>query len=90
MAHIFQGLTQMSCQPHTLYLAKLSFRNKRETKTLSGRVPVAHAYNPSYSGRRDQKDHGSKSDWANSLQDPISKKPITKKKGWWSGSRCRP
>jgi hypothetical protein len=23
------------------------------------------------------------------LRDPISKKPITKK-GWWSGSRCRP
>jgi hypothetical protein len=26
---------------------------------------------------------------ANGSQDPISKKPITKK-GWWSGSRCRP
>jgi hypothetical protein len=26
---------------------------------------------------------------ANSLGDPLSKKPITKK-GWWSGSRCRP
>jgi hypothetical protein len=25
---------------------------------------------------------------ANSLQDPISKIPITKK-GWWSGSRCK-
>jgi hypothetical protein len=25
----------------------------------------------------------------NSLQDSISKKPFTKK-GWWSGSRCRP
>jgi hypothetical protein len=23
------------------------------------------------------------------LQDPISEKPFTKK-GWWSGSRCRP
>jgi hypothetical protein len=23
------------------------------------------------------------------VRDPISKKP-TKKKGWWSGSRCRP
>jgi hypothetical protein len=29
---------------------------------------------------------GSKPDWANSLRDPISKKPITRK-GWWSDSR---
>jgi hypothetical protein len=36
---------------------------------------VAHAYNPSYSGDRDQEDWG-------------LKKPITKQ-GWWSGSRCR-
>jgi hypothetical protein len=27
--------------------------------------------------------------WANSLQDPILRKPITKK-GWLCGSRCRP
>jgi hypothetical protein len=27
---------------------------------------VAHAYNPSYSGGRDQEDHGSKPAWANS------------------------
>jgi hypothetical protein len=47
--------------------------------TLTSRELVAHASNPSYSGGRDQEDHGSKSDWANSAQDPISKKPITKK-----------
>jgi hypothetical protein len=41
-------------------------------------VPVAHAYNPSYAGGRDQEDH-SKPAWANSLQDPISKKLFTKK-----------
>jgi hypothetical protein len=41
-------------------------------------VPVAHACNPSYRGSRDQEDHGSKPVWANSPQDPISKKPITK------------
>jgi hypothetical protein len=39
------------------------------------RALVAHAYNPSYSGDRDQEDWG-------------LKKPITKQ-GWWSGSRCR-
>jgi hypothetical protein len=42
-------------------------------------VLVAPAYNPSYSGGRDQKDRGSKPAWANGLQDPISKKTITKK-----------
>jgi hypothetical protein len=42
-------------------------------------APVTHACNPSYSGGRDQEDYGSKSAWANSSQDPILKKPITKK-----------
>jgi hypothetical protein len=32
----------------------------------------------SYSGGRDQEDHGSIPAWANSLQDPISKKSLTK------------
>jgi hypothetical protein len=41
-------------------------------------VPVAHGHNPSYSGGRDQKDHGSKPAEANSLRGPISKKPNTK------------
>jgi hypothetical protein len=48
----------------------------------------AHACNPSYSGGRNQEDHGSKPAQANSSPDPILKKLITKK-GWWSGSRCR-
>jgi hypothetical protein len=39
---------------------------------------VAHTCNPSYSGGGDQKDHSSKLVRANSLQDPIWKKPITK------------
>jgi hypothetical protein len=39
---------------------------------------VAYAYNPSYSGSRDKKDLSSKQPWADSSQDPISKKPITK------------
>jgi hypothetical protein len=49
----------------------------------------AHACNLSYSGGRDQEHCSLKPAWANSLWDPISKNPITKK-GWWSGSRCRP
>jgi hypothetical protein len=40
---------------------------------------VAHAYNPSYSGGRDQEDQGLKSAQANNWQDPILKKYITKK-----------
>jgi hypothetical protein len=52
-------------------------------------VPMTHAYSPSNSGSRDQEDHSLKPAKANSSQDPISKKPITKK-GCWSGSRCRP
>jgi hypothetical protein len=41
---------------------------------------VAHDCNPSYSGVSDQEDRGSKPAQANSLRDPISKKPITKKR----------
>jgi hypothetical protein len=37
---------------------------------------VAHTCNPSYSGGREQENHGSQ---ANSSQDPIYKIPITKK-----------
>jgi hypothetical protein len=36
-------------------------------------VPVAHVCNPSYSGGRDQEDHGSKPAWAYSSARPISK-----------------
>jgi hypothetical protein len=49
----------------------------------SGRAPVAHACNPSYSGGRDQEDCGSKPARANSLGDPISKIPSTKRAMEW-------
>jgi hypothetical protein len=42
-------------------------------------APLAHTCNPSYSGGRNQEDHGSKPAQANSSCDPISKKSITKK-----------
>jgi hypothetical protein len=42
------------------------------------RVPVAHACNPSYSGGRNQKDHGSKPVWTNSSARPCLQKPFTK------------
>jgi hypothetical protein len=44
-----------------------------------GQTLVAHACNPCNSGGRDQEDRVSKPAWANSLQGPISKTPITKK-----------
>jgi hypothetical protein len=47
-------------------------------KSLS-RVPVAHTCNLSYSGGRDQEDHGSKPAQANSSRDPILKIPNPKK-----------
>jgi hypothetical protein len=34
-------------------------------ETISSWVPVAHAYNPSYSGSRDQEYCGLRPDWAN-------------------------
>jgi hypothetical protein len=53
---------------------------------LPSQVPVAHVYNPSYSGGQDQEDRDLKPALANSSHDLISKKTIAKKKGWWSGS----
>jgi hypothetical protein len=56
--------------------------DKSLAKGIGGQALVAQAYNPSYSGGRDQEDHSSKLTWANSSQNPIWKKPFTKK-GWW-------
>jgi hypothetical protein len=47
---------------------------------------MAHAYNASYSGGRDQEDQGSKLAQANSLQDPIWEIPRWQLEG---GSRKR-
>jgi hypothetical protein len=41
-------------------------------------VLVAHTCNPSYSGGRDQEDHGSKPAWTNSFTRPYLEKPFTK------------
>jgi hypothetical protein len=46
-------------------------------------VLVAHVCNPSYSGGRDQEDHGLK-------PETLSQKNPSQKKGGWSGSRWRP
>jgi hypothetical protein len=46
-------------------------------------TPVAHSYNPCYSGVRDQEDGGWKPAWANSSQDPVSKNPAQKELVEW-------
>jgi hypothetical protein len=52
---------------------------------VHGQVPVAHAYNPTYSGDRNQEGWGLKPASANSSGDCILKIPNTKQ-GWQSGS----
>jgi hypothetical protein len=46
-------------------------------------APVAHACNPSYSGHRDQENHGSKAVWANGC---LTSKVFNTKKVCQSGS----
>jgi hypothetical protein len=52
---------------------------RKKKKGRRTQAPVAHACNPSYSGGRDQRDCSLKPAQAHSSQDPILKKPITKK-----------
>jgi hypothetical protein len=52
-----------------------------EYKGKKGRVPVAHACNPNYSGGRDQEDLGSKRSGPNSSGDPILKNPHKNRAG---------
>jgi hypothetical protein len=50
-----------------------------DQKDKYSQVQVAHTYNPSYSGIKDQEDHGSKSAPGQIVQETLSwKKPITK------------
>jgi hypothetical protein len=40
----------------------------------ASQASLAHAYNPSYSGGKDEEDHSLKPVWANSLRDSLLKK----------------
>jgi hypothetical protein len=62
----------------TSYLRVLWPASEEGQKILQGQLDNS-GFNLSYSGGRDQEDQGSKPAWANSLWDPISKKPITRK-----------
>jgi hypothetical protein len=55
-------------------------------KNLYSQVLVAHTFNPSYSGDRDQEDDSLKPVQTNSLRDPISKHPVTKN---WAGGMAQ-
>jgi hypothetical protein len=46
--------------------------------SITSQALAAYIYNPSYSGSRDQEDHGSKPAQANNSWDPILEKPFTK------------
>jgi hypothetical protein len=46
-------------------LKLLGFDDELEQKNLTSWAPVAHICNPSYSGGREQEDHGSKLAWEN-------------------------
>jgi hypothetical protein len=53
--------------------------NWKKKKWKQGQEPVAHAYNPSYSGGKGQEDCSLKLTQANSTGDPTSKKTYHKK-----------
>jgi hypothetical protein len=59
--------------------AKPQQHRKTPLKKILIQVPVAHGYNPSYSGSRDQENLSSKPAWANNSQDPILEKTLHKK-----------
>jgi hypothetical protein len=54
------------------------------------RAPVAHAFNPSYSGESNQEDHGLKPARENSLQDPIWEKNLSQKNAGGMAQGYRP
>jgi hypothetical protein len=74
-----------TCQENMKHEFEPLFHKKKKKelflKVIYHWAPVAHAYNPSYSESRDQEDHSSKPAWANSLGDPISKKPSQNRAG---------
>jgi hypothetical protein len=69
-------LTSLSTNLQTRQLGALGYSPNSDVfriKSALGQVPLAHAYNPSYSRGRDQEDCSSKPAQANSSQDSIKK-----------------
>jgi hypothetical protein len=67
------------------YVFSISIQTLTELRQIAvltlKRAPVAHAWNPSYSGGKDQEDLSLKPAWGNSSRDPISKRKPFMKKG---------
>jgi hypothetical protein len=84
-------LRQEDSEPRALTITPWNLSEVGELRVQGHSLAwVTHAYNPSYSSGRDQEDCSSTTSVGNYLVRPyLEKKPITKK-GWWSGSRCRP
>jgi hypothetical protein len=71
-------------QPPALFFLNKHTKLSKSLRTHRSQVPLAHVYNPSYSGGRDQEDQGSKPAWTLGSRDPILKKIHHKKRlvGW--------
>jgi hypothetical protein len=78
-----QICTQDSPQDHLVFSPTFEAVQRQDAYPRQdwqlGWVPIAHTCNPSYSGGREQEDHGLKPTQAKSLRDPVSKIPNTKK-----------
>jgi hypothetical protein len=68
-----QGVEHLYSKHETLNSNPSTTKKQHQQKKVwySAGCSVVHACNPSYSGGRDQEDHGSKPAQANSLQDLI-------------------
>jgi hypothetical protein len=66
-----------------LFAVDVNIENPREhfSKNCLGQVPVAHFWNPSYCGDKDQEEKGSKPAWANRARPYLKKNPHKKRTG---------
>jgi hypothetical protein len=69
--------SRVKCSDFQTFLQLTKFLLRSQ---ISSQALVAHAWNPSYLRGSNQEDCGLKPAQANSLRDPILKKPITQKK----------
>jgi hypothetical protein len=80
MSLVILSLSVNGTAPPSFLDSSKNFLFLGKGKNISTQMLVAHACNPSYSGSRDQEDHGLKPARADSSRDPISKKSNTHKK----------
>jgi hypothetical protein len=61
----------------------IDYQGNKSQNHNGSQAPAAHTCNQSYSGGKDEEDHGLKAAQANRSRDPISKIPNTNQ-DWWS------